>query len=35
MDALVLENFVLLKEEMSSSTQEVRREEYLAEFQLD
>jgi len=35
MDALVLENFVLLKEEMSSSTQEVHREEYLAEFQLD
>ncbi|HEV2946416.1 MAG TPA: carbamoyltransferase C-terminal domain-containing protein, partial [Gemmataceae bacterium] len=35
MDVLVLEDFVLLKEEMSSATQEASREEYLAEFQLD
>ena len=35
MDVLVLEDFVLLKEEMSSAAEEVRREEYLAEFQLD
>jgi carbamoyltransferase len=35
MDALVLEDFVLLKEDMNSETEEASREEYLAEFQLD
>ena len=35
MDVLVLEDFVLLKKDMNSAAEEVRREEYLAEFQLD
>jgi carbamoyltransferase len=35
MDALVLEDFVLLKHDMSSEAAEVNREEYLAQFQLD
>jgi carbamoyltransferase len=35
MDVLVLEDFVLLKEDMRSAAEDVGREEYLAEFQLD
>ncbi len=35
MDVLVLEDFVLHKHEMSSDAEEVNREEYLAQFQLD
>jgi carbamoyltransferase len=35
MDALVLENFVLLKEEMKDGAGAVEREKYLAQFQLD
>jgi hypothetical protein len=35
MDALVLEDFVLLKEELHPVTNQVNREDYLAQFQLD
>ena len=35
MDALVLEDFVLLKEEMTEKTDAAAREQYLAQFQLD
>jgi carbamoyltransferase len=35
MDALIMENFVLLKENIDRATSEVTREEYLAQFQLD
>jgi carbamoyltransferase len=35
MDALVLEDFVLHKEEMSQRVSSARRQEYLAQFQLD
>jgi len=35
MDALVLEDFVLLKDQMNRSVTEAEREKYLAQFQLD
>lgn len=35
MDALVLENFILRKEQMKKSVTEVEREKYLAQFALD
>jgi carbamoyltransferase len=35
MDALVLENFVLRKEQMKKSVTEAEREKYLAQFELD
>ena len=35
MDALVLEDFILLKSQMKSDGAETRRAEYLAQFQLD
>jgi len=35
MDALVLENFILRKEQMKKSVTEAEREKYLAQFELD
>ncbi|HBY58841.1 MAG TPA: hypothetical protein DEH78_03405, partial [Solibacterales bacterium] len=35
MDALVLEDCVLLKDEMDAKVSEAERERYLAQFQLD
>ena len=35
MDALILEDFVLLKDDLDPMTAETDREEYLAQFQLD
>jgi hypothetical protein len=35
MDALVMENYVLHKEDFKKGVTEAEREEYLAQFQLD
>jgi hypothetical protein len=35
MDALVLEDFVLLKEDLNPMAAEMDQEEYLSQFQLD